>query len=333
MSDPGGHADGGTTSADFYAAVRPGLDSLRRLAEAYRNASQSAALPAHNSQAMADMAVQPRYVSDEWPQPIDNLHSASRIVTWAAFDHLDAYARVFDKDNTPVFAHLSLLRSSLVAFGFSAWLCDPTASTVTRMQRGLAFDLLDAVNRDRYGHDELKDGGRRIKARIRAGAARHRWTVVANGRSQRVGDEAVPTTAELIGRAIGPAAPLGRAPGGADPVLDTPRFVWSYLSGVDHSFTFALMQSIQPSQAPATIPGLVNANLQTSADRVLIFGAALASAAVTGGGRLLHHMGLATKEWTQAVIDVKPWANKLGASAQPSHDGSQQDWPTRTQET
>ncbi len=293
---------------DFNLALAPMVSGMIGLADAYAAATGNRGLPDASSPGMHDLAKQPQFARAPGAQPVDNAQSLMRITTFAGFDHLRSYARLFQGDVTPVFSHLVLARAALQTFGPAAWLMEPGLTTEQRVKRVLLFDLEDALNRKRYGLDELKDSARDIVAHVRDLCQALGWSVVANDSTKSVDDEVLPTTAELIAAAIGPAAPATFD----DPLLEkTPRLVWSYLSGVAHGFSYALLQSVTGNSETPVNPGLVSATLATDAVSVKTMAMAVASAAVTAGGRHLSYMGWTTQSWPEAVRSLQMWVTPI----------------------
>jgi hypothetical protein len=122
--------------------------------------------------------------------------------------------------------------------------------------------------------------------------------VICSEHARRVDNVEYPPTAEAINTVMGGPPPPGVS---YDEMRELGRGVWSYLSGISHGFSFALMQSALPSATPHPVPDLVTVSFGLKSDSVNVMGYALAGAAVTGCGRFLNLMGWAGEPWTSSV--------------------------------
>lgn len=287
----------------------PLVTALLALADAYAAASGDKGLPFDGSPAMHDFAKQPQFAKLAGDQPVDNAHSLLRVTTFAGFDHLRSFARLFQGEVTPVFSHLVLARAALQTFGPVAWLAEPGITTERRIKRVLLFELEDAANRKRYGLEPITEMAHKISEHVRELAQQLNWAVIFNNQTKSVGGEVLPSTAALIAVAIGP-----EGANSDDPLLaNTPRLVWSYLSGIAHGFSYALLQSITRGDEAATTPGLVPGTLGTDSASVTTMATAIAAAAFNAGERHLAYMGWKTSEWIAAADKLRDWAAPIVA--------------------
>lgn len=292
------------SQSDFNAALSSMVQRLLQLDIAYREDTGALGLPHDASPAMRDFAEQPRFATTNRQQPIDNVHTLLRLVTFAGFDHLRSFARLFQSDVTPVYTHHVVARAALQAFGYGAWLAEPGLDVGRRVKRGLLLDLVDALNRKRYGMPEIRAGSSQIITDVRATAAHQGWIVIANEKTQSIDGDSVPSTASLIGTAIGPKFNPG--------IEVAHKMVWAYISGIAHSFSFALLQSVHADPSSSSVaPGLVPGSVAIDTQSVQVAGIAVANAAITAGGRHLKYMGWPTTQWDQAVTSLKSWARPM----------------------
>ena len=94
----------------------------------------------------------------------------------------------------------------------------------------------------------------------------------------------------------------------------------SYLSGVAHGFSYALLQSITRGEESLTTPGLVAGTLGTDTSAVIAMASAIASAGYTAGERHLSYMGWKGPEWDAGVSTLQQWIAPIVArlnTAQP----------------
>lgn len=301
-------------SRAFQAAVGPTVDDLQRLCDAYSAATTPGPrLPAADAPAMAEIARQLTFMNAAWPQPVDNTHSTASVITFAGVDHLRSFARLIRNQPTPVFAHLLVARAGLLAFAAAAWLCEPGLDVATRVKRYLVLELEDAQNLKRYGLQQMKNAGKARVQAVRDGAAHRGWEVVCNRQTRMVDQETYPATANAIAMAIGPHSPPAEREIGA--------VVWSYLSGISHGYTFALMQSARTIDTPSAVPGLTNAAFGVNSDSVNVMAFAIAAAAITACERHLLLMGWVTPEWEAAVAAVAARFARFAQAAGPRITG------------
>jgi hypothetical protein len=293
--------DGDTTMVE---ALKPAVDALIGIANAYEKTVRSnGQIPAADSPGMRELAEQQRFVNQAWTQPVDNAHSIVSLLTYAAVDHTRGFAHLFAQPPTPTYAHLVLARAALEAFGACSWLCEPNIGTENRLKRSLVIELDDALNRKRYGLPDIRAKGKEILAQIRRGGELTGWTIIANDRQQVVDGVVAPSMGDMIAEAVGSAGVTDPHSGSST----TFKAVWSYLSGVAHGYTFALFQSLMPSETDTPIDGLARMDITTNSLSVHIMGVAVASAATTCIDRVFGLMGWTDPHWSSAKAACQPW--------------------------
>jgi hypothetical protein len=95
------------------------------------------------------------------------LINAGRALAFA-IDHLRAWAAIAHGGVMPIFAPMTLLRSSLESASLARWLVEPAIDARTRVARGVAYQLQDHEERNRFeaaGEILAPPGGKSAKAR------------------------------------------------------------------------------------------------------------------------------------------------------------------------
>lgn len=267
---------------------------------------------------MHELAEQHRFVNEGLAQPVDNAHSIISLLTYSGIDHTRGFAHLFAQPPTPTYAHLVLARAALEAFGTCSWLCEPGIGTANRVKRSLVIEIGDALSRKRYGLPEIRAKGTEILAQIRRSGEVAGWTIIANDHRQVVDDVSAPSMGDMIAAVVGPAGMIDPASGAAT----TFKAVWSYLSGVAHSYTFALFQSLLPSEPDTAIDGLAQMDITTNSLSVHIMATAVASAATSCIDRVFGLMGWTDQRWTTAKMACQPWLQAVFQAQSPQSDTS-----------
>lgn len=122
----------------MFAVVRSG--------EAFRD--QWGALPAADSQGMAERNCEREYVGIRGDQPVLTSHTTAGLLLYAAEDAINALARLYDESfGPPVFAHMTLARSVLECSARARWMAECSAGVRGRIARLLANRVADLAAR------------------------------------------------------------------------------------------------------------------------------------------------------------------------------------------
>ena len=314
----GGLVDDDNDDRAMVEALRPAVDALMGLVTAYEDTVRSSGgLPAADAPGIGELAEQHRFANEAWKQPVDNAHSLISLLTYSGVDQTRGFAHLFAQAPTPTYAHLVLARAALEAFGTCSWLSEPGIGTAIRIKRSLVIELDDALNRKRYGVPEVRAKGAEILAELRRGGTIAGWPIIANNHRQVVDGVSAPPMGDLFALAVGPDGLTDPSAGAGT----TFKSVWSYLSGVAHGCTFALFQSLLPSDSETPIDGLARMDLTTNSLSVHIMATALASAAVTCIDRVFGLMGWRDPRWNNAKAACQPWITAV-LQAQGATDAS-----------
>lgn len=293
--------DPSSDAVDNLAAhLKPMVDVLLALAEAAREIGPPSGLPAADSQAMAERAVEDEYGNEHWPEPVRASHAIAGVLVLAAGDHLRSYARLFAAEPVPVYTHFVVARAALDAAGTAYWMSDTSIGADIRIMRYEVSRLTNAAECSRSPLPSAKKTGNTIVANVRAGAALHGWTV--NRRTPQCGNQKQPRPKQLIRQVLNDDALFGRDAPGIASVL------WWYLSGVTHSASYALMQSVQVTEdAPHAAPGETMAAIYTSSQSVITMGLTAARGYVASVQEHADLMGWSSQRWDdarQALADL-----------------------------
>jgi hypothetical protein len=150
-----------------------------------------------------ETVVQANSKAEASPADLDSQHRLGRFV-WeiasqslgVAGDHLDAWRGLIEEAHTqPGWAHMTLLRGAIESASLCRWLIDPAATSAQRVQRGVAAQLRDWDERQKFeqasGADKLPRTGE-----ARTGRQRVNELVEAR-RANGVPEMSVPTFVKL----------------------------------------------------------------------------------------------------------------------------------------
>lgn len=288
MSDPDGqYVD------DLASHLEPMVTVMLELVDAALDLAPPSGLPAADSQAMAERAVEDKYANEHWPEPVRAAHAVTGVLVFAAGDHIRSYARLFASEPVPVYTHLAIARAALDAAGTAYWLADTGISDETRIMRYEVTRLMSAVECKRSPMPSAKAKSQEIVDNVRAGAAPHGWTV--NRSNPHCGNQEEPRPKQLIRRVLEDDAIFGPDAPGIATVL------WWYLSGVTHSASYALMQSVKiTDDAPNAAPGETMAAISTSSQSVFMMGLTAARGYAAAVQEHAQLMGWSSERWDAA---------------------------------
>lgn len=219
-------------------------------------------VPRAESLGMRELADEGRFVSPDWPNPVQQAHAFAGLVAFAAVDHFDALTTLLRRDDVPFFSCQVTARAALDAAGMALWLAAPVG-TERRVKRG-AIALAQAGREMKRAPADIgttRQEGKDIIGTVERGAAYVGWSSSIADRGQiEVGGEIQSTAKEAIGAAID---------ADEDPVPVAPA-VWWYLSGFTHPGIHALVQHVVSTDAPA---GLEQGAIVVDARRLLVLDA------------------------------------------------------------
>lgn len=134
-------ADSATeTSRRFEAHVGPVRDALVELLSASdKLQDQWGSLPNANSQAMAEVAAEEKFVGTEpWgDEPVRQAHNLASLLLLGADDCVNSTCRLLASEPTPIYSHIVLARATLEHAGRAWWLLDPEIGIQRRIARGV----------------------------------------------------------------------------------------------------------------------------------------------------------------------------------------------------
>jgi hypothetical protein len=175
----------------FRAAMEPLTSSLGRYAKAMSKLSEdNGNMPAAGSRAMAEIAAEQLWRTDEWFEPARNAHSYGGFLSHFLADHLAAYAGTIHAATVgPNWSHFTIMRAIVEAAPIAKWLDEPTITLETRLKRSIAYRLDSADQIGRMQHlPEIAAQSTETRQRCHAFARVHGWEVIKNA----VGGESVP---------------------------------------------------------------------------------------------------------------------------------------------
>ena len=211
MSETDGNRSNETTIA---RALAPVLDAQVEVINLYK-AVLKVNVPRADSLGMAEIANEKEFISDEWPNPVQQAHAFAGLIAFAAVDHYDALTTLLGREEVPYFSCNVVARAALDAAGTANWLAE-SVGTERRVKRG-AIALAQAgkdMKRAPADAGTTRQQGAAIVGTVERGAAKLGWTSSIADRARiEVGGENLPTPKEAIGAAIDaedhpvPAAP------------------------------------------------------------------------------------------------------------------------------
>ncbi len=111
---------------EFRAAITPLTDALERWASAWaEQPTASGLVPAADSRAMGEYAVEARHSVSAWLEPARNAFSYADMLSYVLAEHLAAYAAVVLSKVGPAYSHLPTVSALLEAVPIAHWLYDP----------------------------------------------------------------------------------------------------------------------------------------------------------------------------------------------------------------
>jgi hypothetical protein len=136
--------------AAFRDAVKPALGALEGLRVTSLHIVSGHTLPAHDSMAMAEMALETEVpLGDGHFRTVSATRTLAGTLLAAADDHLRSIGILLDREDPAMFGGSVLTRSLLEAAGASMWLYDPAISLDTRSERVLTELLYSAAQERR----------------------------------------------------------------------------------------------------------------------------------------------------------------------------------------
>ncbi|MDA8317869.1 MAG: hypothetical protein M0010_22290 [Actinomycetota bacterium] len=287
---------------EMRASLAPTASLLHELADfAMALDHRHAHVPVVESRAMEELAREATDFSSKsiWTGPVTDTHALAGILLLASGDFARSYATLLVAERTPVYGHLSVVRSALEAGVVGEWLNDPSIGVVERIRRGLAERYYSAREQMRF--PATREHGREQVVHIKSVATAYGWT--ASGAKQRdatINGSGRPSVPDSFSRLL-----VG------DTEKEIGKALWSYLSGVSHSVWWALRQSItQPpsypegSQAPRPA-GFGTDGLQVGAQTICL--SRILRSAVSARMKL---MGWPRDEW----VDIEGRLQKMEGS-------------------
>lgn len=294
----------------FERAIEPMIDALTSLVDTYLALhSAHGGGPDAHSPAMAELAAEaPPIRNDAWTQPVQTAQSVAAMLGFSAVDHLDAYVSLFRGRRTPVYSFTTLARATIETFGRQAWLCEEGIGWQTRVQRSVALDLRSLVELRQI--PSVKAWANDRIDCLKKGARQAGWIALPNRtRGPEVGGVAVPSMGRSIGNVLGLSDAVSAAPDGTRQAL-----AW-LLSGTSHGDPLALMQRMDKGRPVTDLGSTMKVAVVTDSREVMVIGASLALACVTGAGRMGRLMGWRSTGWDQAVRQAARFVHAQGLPA------------------
>lgn len=255
---------GDDASSAFERHVGPVRQSLADLLDASAEPVRRwGYLPAAESQAMAQLAVEKDYVGQSpWgEEPVEQAFNAAHLLMVGGEDSARMACRILGGEPTPMFAHMVLARSVLEHVGRAWWLLEPGISVRLRIARGVNERLNSLSQQESVLiGDGSRTEARERRRRIFDEADRLGFRSITTRRQPRWLEERRPNSTALIRRLLS---------GGEDPQLG--GLLYGYFSAVVHGTMFGFSQSIEV-EAPGApkIPGVTWGAVYTSSRNVCI---------------------------------------------------------------
>jgi hypothetical protein len=294
----------GVEVSELVSQLVPMCQAIIELTDAAMALAPPSGLPAAESKAMAERAEESPLRNEHWTEPVRAAHSMSGVLRFAATDHFRNYARLFVTEPVPVYSHLVLARAALDASGMTYWLSDCGISAPTRVMRHQTLRLMNAAELDKSKVGDAKATAKRSRANVMAGAQANGWA--AFRKNPRCCTEEKPRSKSLIRAVLDDDRIFGPDEAGIGDLL------WWYLSGVTHSATYALMQSVEALEdAPRVVTGEPMAKIFTSSASVAIMGLTTARGYANAISENARLMGWESERWAAALAAVSDLSRHL----------------------
>jgi hypothetical protein len=225
---------------DIVPVLAPLMTALTGLADATETLAGSGMATA-SSQAMAELAHEVEIAGPGFDEPVHAAHANAGMLRFASTDALRQFARLFESQPVPVYAHLALARTGLESAAYAFWIAARGIGAVARVQRLQTIRLRNTMEMKRSPISEYKAQGAAVMAQIRGQCKERDWEAIANERQVKVGDEQLPTSGALIKSLISEG-------GGAPELQRLGATAWWFQSGTSHGVNFALIESIEAKE-------------------------------------------------------------------------------------
>jgi hypothetical protein len=232
------------TYGDIVPILKPLMDVLEGMADGAESLAGSGVAMA-DSPAMAEMSKEASIAGDDFEEPVHAAHTNASILRFAATDYVRQFAAMFRGQPVPVYAHLPVARASLEAAALSYWAGARGIGPTMRVQRYQAIRLRNSRELKRSPIPEFKPQGAANMAQIRQQSANRGWAVIANEKRIVVGEQELPGSGALIKALLS----NGTDAQGLQHLGATAWWLWS---GVSHAANYALLESVDATNAPAS---------------------------------------------------------------------------------
>jgi hypothetical protein len=212
--------------------LQPLADALDRYCEAAaRQSADHGHLPVASSRAMAEVALERSWATEQWEQPAINAHSYGVLVCHFLLDHLAALAAMLKGAVVgPSFAHLTVARAIVESAPVGHWLLDSQISLECRIKRSLSYRIESA---NQSGRQQNVPGAAEHSAAareaVKAFAGAHGWEVIGSA----IGGEDMPKPGSTFS-----AVAFGQS----NPEFDS--IVRNLMAATSHGTLYALMQHL-----------------------------------------------------------------------------------------
>jgi hypothetical protein len=215
-----------------------------------------------DSTAMAEIVQEAELVGPGFDEPVRGAHSNASILRFAATDAVRQFARLFQSQPVPVYAHMAVARAGLEAAAHSYWTAASGIGAVERVKRFQAIRLRNSLEMKRSPIPEFKQQGAELMARVRQQCQERSWTTIANDSRIIVGGQELHGSGALI-------KTLASQGSDAPELQRLGATAWWFQSGSSHAVNYALVESIE-AQEPTSSVGPQIASIFTSSRSVAL---------------------------------------------------------------
>jgi hypothetical protein len=290
-------SDGPDVDELFEAHVAPTREALTALLDASDHLRDYwGYLPAPDSQAMAELAVQAHLKGNSpWDEePAQAAHNQGHLLLFGSGDCARALVRELSHRDTPVYAHVVLARAALEHASRAWWLFDPAIGLRRRVARGMNERIFGLYEQRRLSLTEEHDA--RASERLNglfAEAARLGFQPVSDSsRARRYLEERRPGQTQLLKNVLS-----------TDGDDSLGALVYGAFSAVAHGTTFGLMSSVEAA-APNVPrpPGMTWGAVGTSSRDVVSVLTAVIVGTMGAHRRRNEFFGWASQSWNETVV-------------------------------
>jgi hypothetical protein len=282
------------TTEQFYGPIRPVRDAMRALAQSGKAMRTSRGqLPDASSQGMEEIAAENRYATVWGLEPIFTAFTSAGLLLYAAEDHIDSLARLFDAPPPPVYGHQVLARAVLEAAARARWLLERRGGARCRVERVVA-NRVSALEAQVHLEDALKAPGATPSEEMAAQLERAEREGFAH--RTRKGELALNATVPGYGalvRQLFKSTPFGNG--------DMARVVYSYYSAVVHGESHGILESLDRENVVVdALAGSASAPIGATNIAVVVAMAVATAGYMSAVDEQVALMGWSDDRWTAA---------------------------------